>query len=760
MLAAAGLLSCHSPRAPEGSSANGEGGTADATPTATPSYSCPDGDTPCIPVGLDAYRAWDRLPYVRIGARTYMRSTYDRAGGNEAADASHYLREVEPGRDVALDVAGSGVLSFFRANHWHGSPWHFVIDGADNVVADSATAAPDSPPPASTFLPAASFPAPLALTYATTQGADVSWVPMGFTRSLAVAYERTHYGTGYFVYSLFDPGADVSQPVAAWDGAAPAQDVLALLAAAGSDIAPAGDGVTAKAGVIDVPAGSAVTVVDLAGPATVRVLRLLVPLAAQRAIEGARLRVTWDGRALPSVDAPVPLFFGAGTLFNRAGAEHLVKALPAVVRFAPGAAAGEGTIELSMYLPMPFQKSAHVEIEGGPSAAPGVGWQVRTVPFAGAPNAAGYFHASYVDHGTPIAGQDLVLLDTTRVEGGGDWCGAFVGTSAIFSDAANLGTLEGDPRFFFDDSQTPQGQGTGTEEWGAGGDYWMGGQTTTLPLAGHPVGAPSAQAALGPEDLVESTYRFLVADSFPFGKNARIQLEHGGADDSTEHYRSVAYWYGLPSACLVQTDALHVGDPADEAAHGYASPQASAVDTLTSRYEWGVDHVGATEVYPATTDTGRHTTGRSEFTIALREDNLGALLRRKLDYGFADQRATVSIADASAGGAADGSDASYGAFVPAGTWFLAGSNQCAYANAATETGVVAPSIETSNRRWRDDEFLVPRALTRGKSRVRVRIDYEAAQPAVPVAPGAPAGPRAWSEYRYTAYSWVMPAAPP
>src|SRR5262249_3112070 len=35
-----------------------------------------------IPVGLDAYRQWARWPYQRIGARAYMRSTYDRRGGN------------------------------------------------------------------------------------------------------------------------------------------------------------------------------------------------------------------------------------------------------------------------------------------------------------------------------------------------------------------------------------------------------------------------------------------------------------------------------------------------------------------------------------------------------------------------------------------------------------------------------------------------------------------------------------------------------
>ncbi|MDP8999761.1 MAG: DUF2961 domain-containing protein, partial [Myxococcota bacterium] len=566
---------------------------------------------PSIPVGLDTYRMWDRLPYVRIGVRTYMRSTDDRAGGNEAADASHFIRELGAGDDVALDVAGNGILYFFRANHWHGSPWHFVVDDADQVVMDSATASPDSPPPASTFLPQPAFASPLALTYGTTQGADVSWTPIGFTKSLSIGYGHSHYGTGYFIYSLYDPGAELSQPVSAWSESTPAAaDVLSLLMSAGSDGAPTGNGTRTDSGIVDVPSNGAVTAIDLPGPATLRLLRLIVPAASQTAIESARVRVTWDGGANPSVDAPVPLFFGTGTFFNRANAEYLVKSLPAVVHFTPAG------LELSLYFPMPFRRSARIDLVGGPDAAPGIVWQVRSLPFADPANVAGYFHATHVDHGMPIPGRDLVLLDTTQVEGGGDWCGSFVGTSVIFSDRGDLSTLEGDPRFFFDDSQTPQAQGTGTEEWGAGGDYWNGGQTTTLPLAGHPVGAASAQSMMSPKDGIESAYRFLIADSFPFGKNARIQLEHGGVDDSTEHYQSVVYWYGLPSACLVQTDSFHVSDAADEAAHGYTSPLAPGVDSVTSRYEQGVDHVGAVEIYSATTDTGRHTTGTSEFTIA------------------------------------------------------------------------------------------------------------------------------------------------
>src|SRR5688500_4762799 len=135
----------------------------------------------------------------------------------------------------------------------------------------------------------------------------------------------------------------------------------------------------------------------------------------------------------------------------------------------------------------------------------------------------------------------------------------------------------------------------------------------------------------------------------PFGRNARIQLEHGGGNDSMEHYETVTYWYGAPAATLVKSDTFQVGDAESEKAHGYVSPQASVVAEVTSRYEWGPDRLGNVEIYPAHTDKGRHTTGTSEFTMKLEAKNFGVMLRRKLDYQFPNQRAEVFVADASGG---------------------------------------------------------------------------------------------------------------
>jgi hypothetical protein len=125
--------------------------------------------------------------------------------------------------------------------------------------------------------------------------------------------------------------------------------------------------------------------------------------------------------------------------------------------------------------------------------------------------------------------------------------------------------------------------------------------------------------------------------------------------------------------------------------------------------------------------------------------NLGVLLRRKLDYGLPNQRAEVFVA-ADDGGPAD--------WMPAGIWYLAGSNTCVYSHPEGELGSTQHVVQTSNRRFRDDEFLVPRSLTMGRASIRVKVKFTPVE--IPLFPGHPLQELAWSEIRYDAYCFVMP----
>jgi hypothetical protein len=272
----------------------------------------------------------------------------------------------------------------------------------------------------------------------------------------------------------------------------------------------------------------------------------------------------------------------------------------------------------------------------------------------------------------------------------------------------------------------------------------------TLPLAGHPVGAPSSKDSVNELDKIESAYRFLLADLMPFGRNARITLEHGGQNESNEHYETVTYWYGLPAASLVKTDVLHVGDEPSERQHAYASTEVSAPYQITSRYEWGVDRIKDREIFPTQTMTGRVTRGTSQFVLNLNDDNWGVLLRRTLDYQYPNQCAEVFVAD----GAVEETQRKWES---AGTWYLAGSNTCVYSNPKDELGATEHKAQTSNRRFRDDEFLIGRDLTRGREAIAVKLKFVPIER--PLFPGAAASDIGWSEIRYDCYCYVMPKFP-
>ena len=129
--------------------------------------------------------------------------------------------------------------------------------------------------------------------------------------------------------------------------------------------------------------------------------------------------------------------------------------------------------------------------------------------------------------------------------------GRIVGTVVNFGEVGP--TLEGDPRFYLDDSHTPQVKATGTEEWAMGGLYWRDGHQTSLPLGGVP-----STTANPPGDDVDGAalYRFLVADSIPFNRRAVLNWEHGVANTSRNPYRAVVLWYGTPAITATLTDHL------------------------------------------------------------------------------------------------------------------------------------------------------------------------------------------------------------
>lgn len=164
---------------------------------------------------------------------------------------------------------------------------------------------------------------------------------------------------------------------------------------------------------------------------------------------------------------------------------------------------------------------------------------------------------------------------------------------------------------------------------------------------------------------------------------------------SAVDWNEFTYWVtSTLSAGTKQTDQLDVGNGADEAAHSYVINTQTWTGTRTFTYP--------PDLSP--TDDGRAHQGSSQFTMAIQPGNQGVVLRRRLDYGVADQKAAVYV------------DA-----VLVGDWFTPGSD--------------------ATNRWRNYGFAIPSAFTAGKSAITVKL--------VAHTPGMD-----WTEYRYWAFSKV------
>ncbi|MCV6605122.1 MAG: hypothetical protein OIF34_07435, partial [Porticoccaceae bacterium] len=148
--------------------------------------------------------------------------------------------------------------------------------------------------------------------------------------------------------------------------------------------------------------------------------------------------------------------------------------------------------------------------------------------------------------------------------------------------------------------------------------------------------------------------------------------------------------------------------------------------------------------------------GTSQFEVALLKNNLGVMLRRKFDYQYPNQEAKIYVRDA------EKTNAKWNL---AGTWYTSGSST-AYSSwpvwpggkfytAETELAPTEPEIVNSNRRWREEEFLIAQKFTVGISKLAVKVEW------VPntkkLLPDTPFPVEsAWSESRYWVYSYQLP----
>lgn len=241
------------------------------------------------------------------------------------------------------------------------------------------------------------------------------------------------------------------------------------------------------------------------------------------------LRMFWDGKERPAVEAPVGEFFA-----NCFGRRSEVVSLPVIV---------EDADSYNCFWHMPFRKSARIEIENQSDKPVGllyynIDWIKKERIAEDTP----YFYAQYRQEYPVQKGQDYVVLETQGK-------GHYVGTVLAVRTRSPSWFGEGDEKIYIDGEAKPSIWGTGTE------DYFLsawGLKTTSTPYFGVPYF--DQWGIVGGHT---SAYRWHVSDPLVFNTGIKVTLEHFGwisPDENPDYrsmswnereddYASVAFWY-------------------------------------------------------------------------------------------------------------------------------------------------------------------------------------------------------------------------
>lgn len=274
---------------------------------------------------------------------------------------------------------------------------------------------------------------------------------------------------------------------------------------------------------ISVPPGKTVSLADIRGSGCIRHIWITVPPPPKEFRAGPNLwrdlviRMYWDDSHTPCVEAPLGDFFGIG----QGASVSLVSQMVTVSE-------GRG---LNCYWPMPFAKSARIEVENqGPSNfGQSFFYQIDFERTRKPDRNLAYFHAQWRRENPTTLKRDYTILEA---EGRGH----YVGTMLSLVPLSGNWWGEGEVKFYLDgDRDLPTIAGTGTEDYF--GSAWGIGEFNT-PWHGCPLESGGRV----------SLYRWHVPDPIRFKRDIRVTIQNIGYGDKglferSDDMCSTAYWY-------------------------------------------------------------------------------------------------------------------------------------------------------------------------------------------------------------------------
>jgi hypothetical protein len=247
------------------------------------------------------------------------------------------------------------------------------------------------------------------------------------------------------------------------------------------------------------------------------------------------IRAYWDGNSKPSVEVPVGDFFGLN--------------LGQYVIYQSAYLNCSSVKALNCYFSMPFRRSALITATNEGKQPVGSFYSnidYQMVPSL--PDDIVYFHAQYRQKTpneavkfasgekelNPDGKHNYVFAET---RGRGHLMGITMGVLQNHDNWFG----EGDDMIFIDDESKPAIIGTGTEDY-INGAWDFGGRDGAVPFAHLYNGAQYIQSAEhgGGRYLI---YRWHGDNPVTFERYLKHTIEHGHADDRSDNFYSVCYWY-------------------------------------------------------------------------------------------------------------------------------------------------------------------------------------------------------------------------
>ncbi|HNQ89068.1 MAG TPA: DUF2961 domain-containing protein [Verrucomicrobiota bacterium] len=276
-----------------------------------------------------------------------------------------------------------------------------------------------------------------------------------------------------------------------------------------------------------------VVVADLSGPAVITMVHFAMPQShfgnpVQLLGRELLLRAFWDGEETPSVEVPLVDFF-----CDPNGLREEVNT--ALVNKRRG---------YNAYFPMPFRKSARIELVYDGPVDPGDAlWRLmpcysyvmyRTVDAI--PADSGNFHASWRQEALLLGTRDYLALDARGQ-------GKFVGWNVTMRlPGRESYPVDQNEKFYVDGEPQPAVEFQGIED-SFGFSWGFPATESQFPLTGF---YRFMKGAMG--------YRFFVPDAISFGESLRVSIGFGANEDpmfrreyskrgNTMQFSSTVYWY-------------------------------------------------------------------------------------------------------------------------------------------------------------------------------------------------------------------------